>query len=60
MADDLVLVSNGPGELYTWVRPVLAELRRQAPERRVSISLIPCQFASGHETKIAETFGPTL
>ena len=57
MADDLVLVSNGPGELYTWVRPVLAELRRQAPERRVSISLIPCQFASGHETKIAETFG---
>ena len=57
MADDIVLVSNGPGELYTWVRPVLAELRRQAPERRVSISLIPCQFASGHETRIAETFG---
>ena len=56
-ANDIVLVSNGPGELYTWVRPVLAELRRQAPERRVSISLIPCQFASGHETKIAETFG---
>ena len=57
MADDIVLVSNGPGELYTWVRPVLAELRRQAPERRVTVSLIPCQFASGHETKIAETFG---
>lgn len=54
---DVVLVSNGPGELYTWVRPVLAELRRQAPERRVTVSLIPCQFASGSETKIAETFG---
>ena len=54
---DIVLVSNGPGELYTWVRPVLAELRRRAPERRVTISLIPCQFASGSETKIAETFG---
>ncbi len=54
---DVILVSNGPGELYTWVRPVLAELRRQAPARRVTVSLIPCQFASGSETKIAETFG---
>jgi len=54
---DIVLVSNGPGELYTWVRPVLAELRRQAPERRVTVSLVPCQFASGHETRIAGTFG---
>ena len=54
---DIVLVSNGPGELYTWVRPVLTELRRQAPERPVTISLIPCQFASGQETRIAETFG---
>ncbi len=55
--DNIVLVSNGPGELYTWVRPVLEELRRQAPERRVTVSLVPCQFASGHETRIAETFG---
>ena len=55
--NSIILVSNGPGELYTWVRPVLAELRRQAPERRVTVSLIPCQFASGNETKIAETFG---
>jgi len=54
---DIVLVSNGPGELYTWVRPVLAELRRRAPERRVTVSLVPCQFASGQETRIAETFG---
>ncbi len=57
MAGDIILLSNGPGELYTWVRPVLAELRRQAPERHVTVSLIPCQFASGSETKIAETFG---
>ncbi len=55
--NSIILVSNGPGELYTWVRPVLAELQRQAPARRVTISLIPCQFASGSETKIAETFG---
>ncbi len=57
MSNDIILVSNGPGELYTWVRPVLSELRRRAPERRVTVSLVPCQFASGHETRIAETFG---
>ncbi len=57
MAAQAVLVANGPGELYTWVRPVLRELRRRAPDTRVAISLIPCQFASGHETAIARGFG---
>ena len=54
-----VLVSNGPGELYTWVQPVLAELRRY-PLRahlHIHIGLVPCQFASGAETRIAATFG---
>ena len=54
----VVLVSNGPGELYTWVKPVLDELRRSAPATRVSISLVPCQFAGGNEAAIAETFQP--
>lgn len=52
-----VLVSNGPGELYTWVQPVLGELRRRAPELRTAISLLPCQFASGNEGAIARSFG---
>ena len=54
----VVLVSNGPGELYTWVKPVLDELRRSWPSTRVSISLVPCQFAGGNEAAIAETFLP--
>ena len=54
---DIVLVSNGPGELYTWVQPVLRELRQRVPAAQVQVSLIPCQFASGQETRIAETFG---
>lgn len=54
---EAVLVSNGPGELYTWVKPVLAELRQQYPDTKVSISLIPCQFAAGNEARIAHTFG---
>lgn len=54
----VVLVSNGPGELYTWVRPVLDELRANYPDLDVSISLIPCQFAGGNEPAIAATFQP--
>lgn len=54
----LVLVSNGPGELYTWVRPVLREVRRRWPEAHASIALIPCQFAGGAEAEIAATFEP--
>lgn len=54
----VVLVSNGPGELYTWVRPVLRELRASYPHLRVAISLVPCQFASGAEARIAESFSP--
>jgi len=54
----VVLVSNGPGELYTWVQPVLEELRAGYPELDVSISLIPCQFAGGNEAAIAATFRP--
>src|SRR5690625_491656 len=57
MSDRIVLVSNGPGELLTWVRPVLAELKRQAPATETVISMIPCQFASGAETRIAQEFG---
>ncbi len=54
---EAVLVSNGPGELYTWVKPVLNELRHRDPNIKISISLIPCQFANGNEAEIARTFG---
>ena len=57
MTREAVLVSNGPGELYTWTLPVLRELRLRDPTLKISISLIPCQFASGHEVDIARGFG---
>ncbi len=53
----VVLVSNGPGELSTWVRPTLRAWRRLDPSAHVSIALIPCQFASGGEVDLARTFG---
>ncbi len=53
----VVLVSNGPGELSTWVRPTLRAWRALDPSARVSIALVPCQFAGGAEAALARTFG---
>ena len=54
---EIVLLSNGPGELYTWAGPMLRELRAQAPDVRISLGLLPCPFASGHEERIAKGLG---
>jgi lipid-A-disaccharide synthase len=57
---DIVLLSNGPGELATWVRPVLEELQQSQPRLysglRVSILLSPCAHAGGNELHIAQNF----
>ena len=54
---ELILTTNGPGELCTWVAPVLSELRRRAPGSRIVVSLVPCQFASGNEAAVAREMG---
>ncbi len=54
----VVLTSNGPGELTTWVRPMLAAWRRAEPDVHLSVALVPCQFANGSEAAVATAFGP--
>jgi hypothetical protein len=53
---EAVLVTNGPGELYTWTQPVLRALREADKTIKVTISLVPDQFTSGNETAIASSF----
>lgn len=53
---EVILISNGPGELYDWVQPVVQALRATAVPLRVVICLVPDQFTSGAETRIARTF----
>jgi lipid-A-disaccharide synthase len=53
---DIVILSNGPGEIATWVRPVVKALRQQLPnslEVRISVVLSPCVNASGREGEMA-------
>ncbi|KAF6002901.1 hypothetical protein F1559_000446 [Cyanidiococcus yangmingshanensis] len=53
---DLLILSNGPGELYTWVRPLVSLLGHHF---RISIALAPCPHASGHELEAATQFPNT-
>ncbi|NET49206.1 MAG: lipid-A-disaccharide synthase [Merismopedia sp. SIO2A8] len=57
---DILVLSNGPGEVSTWVRPVVQSLRQQLGEDRtqvrISLILSPCPNASGKEVAIARQY----
>ena len=57
---DIVILSNGPGELATWVRPVVRALGQQLGDRkaevRISVILSPCPHATGKEAAIARSY----
>ncbi|AMW27019.1 MULTISPECIES: hypothetical protein [Arthrospira] len=58
-AADILILSNGPGELTTWVRPVLEAIRSQNSDRhkdlRISLILSPCPHATGKEVEIGRS-----
>ncbi len=57
---DIIILSNGPGEVTTWVRPVVAALRTKLGDDRdlvrISVVLSPCPNASGKEVQILESY----
>ena len=56
----VVIISNGPGELATWVKPVIFELKKlinsSKAERDISLrlALVPCPNATGREYQVAK------
>ncbi len=57
---DILILSNGPGELATWVKPVVRSLRQILGDDRslvrISVVLSPCPNASGQEADIALSY----
>ena len=65
---DILILSNGPGELATWVRPVVQKIRQQldgdssketqgaSRSLRISVVLSPCPHATGREAAIARSY----
>jgi lipid A disaccharide synthetase len=52
----IVLVSNGPGELSTWVRPLAQHLHDSSPWP-LRLVLVPCPNATGVEHQVAASWG---
>jgi lipid-A-disaccharide synthase len=50
----IIVLTNGPGELYTWARPLIHALRSSGAEVRIVLALLPCPFASGYERTAAQ------
>lgn len=59
-AVDILVLSNGPGEVTTWVRPVVKALRQKLGDDccgvRISVVLSPCPNATGKEAAIARSY----
>ncbi len=61
----IVLVSNGPGELSTWVRPLAHHLHQRLALRPLAaqaelalrLVLVPCPNATGREQRVAGDWG---
>jgi hypothetical protein len=57
---DILILSNGPGEVTTWVRPVVKALRQKfgddRNQARISVILSPCPHATGKEVAIALSY----
>jgi len=59
-ASDILILSNGPGEIATWVKPVVSALRRRLgsdrQQLRISVVLAPCPNATGQEAETVRQF----
>ncbi len=57
---DIIILSNAPGEVTTWVRPVVRALRAKLGEDRstirISVIMSPCPNASGREVQMLTAY----
>ena len=57
---DILILSNGPGEISTWVRPVVRNIRQKLGndilQLRISVVLSPCPHSTGKESAIALSY----
>ncbi|MCY7367473.1 MAG: lipid-A-disaccharide synthase [Chamaesiphon sp.] len=57
---DIIILSNAPGEVTTWVRPVVRALRAKLGEDRstirISVMMSPCPNASGREVQMLTAY----
>lgn len=53
---NVFIVTNSPGELSGWVRPVIRSLKKKKQDVEIILIIPPCQYASGREVNVAKDF----
>jgi len=56
MGPDVVVITNSPGELSSWVRVTVEKVRQRSASARIIVMLVPCPYASGREAEIADSW----
>lgn len=51
--NELIILSNSPGEVTGWVRPTAEALAARSVQARTILAALPCQYASGMEAACA-------
>ena len=54
---DLYITANSPGEIAGWVVPLVREVRARIWRCRITLVIVPCQYASGAELAFGRTSG---
>ena len=49
---EVAITVNSPGEVSTWLIPVVRELRKLDQDIRVTVFILPCTYAAGTETDV--------
>lgn len=52
MRGELFFTVNSPGEVATWLSPVVWALRAAGSQAHVTVFLVPCTYASGTEAEV--------
>ena len=51
---EILITSNSPGEVASWLRVTVPALRRRLPGATITVALVPCPYATGAEKSVVE------
>ncbi len=51
---DIFILTNSPGELSAWVKPVIPNILQKRADARIFVVVPPCPYSSGEEARVAQ------
>lgn len=51
---NIIITANSPGEISGWAQPLIKEIKKNIPDVKIYLVLLPCVFSSGKEKEVAE------